>query len=167
MAKYAKRRKKQTKTRRRRVGATASIFNPRSPMLMYGGLAIGFLMGNKVNDMIDKIVPASIDGKLVGAGQAGLGALLLQKKKSTLTVLGGALLVGSGAKRLMTEFGIGSIGGYQMVPTIAGYQKVPSIAGAQRVNGYTPGTSGLNGYTMQRDVIGGLSSAMDGGLIGG
>lgn len=159
MAKKSK--KAKVTRRRRRIGAVA--LNANNPMVMYGSLALGFLMGNKINEQLAKVVPAGIDGKLVGAGQAGLGALLLMsKKKTTFGVIAGGLLAGSGAKKLMGEFGIGSIGGYQMVPSIGGYQAVPSIGGSvSRVGGYTPGSNGLNGYTPGSGGIGGYTMQRD------
>lgn len=139
------------KTKRRRVGAAASL-NPSSPIVMLGSVAAGFLLGDTINEPIDKLlkgdkaaVPETTN-KLVGAGQTGVGALLLlgKGKKSMLKTVAGGVLAGSGAKRLLKALGI--MGGYQAVPVlgsqargVGGYQAVPVLG-----NPYNP--EGINGY---------------------
>lgn len=163
MAKHAKRRKQSHSRRRRRVGAMA--MSATSPIVKFGSIAAGFLLGGKINEAIDKVVPTNVDSKLVGAGQAGLGYFLALRrggKKSLVTTVAGGLMLGSGAKRLLTAFGIGSIGGYQMVPAISGYGDVPTVgAGRRRVGmgSYMPGAHGLNGYATTRNAVGSLGGA--------
>lgn len=147
----AKKSKKKSPTRRRRRAVGALALNAKSPLLMYGSMALGYFMGDKLN----AILPASVqtmDQKLVGGVEAGLGAALVfaklgKKQKGAIEVGIGGVLIGAGAKKLLREFGIiTGIGGYQTVPVIGanirkginGYQKVPVI-------GYTPNRTALNG----------------------
>lgn len=151
MAKYSRRRKgtKKTKSRRRRsVGALA--LNPSSQLVQLGSVAIGYLMATQINGAIDKVVPTNIDPKLVAAGQVGLGAALVLKKKKTMptTVIGG-VMAGAGLKRALTAFGIA---GFRNVPAIGNqsFRNVPSI-GARRMAGYTTSAAtNLAGYNTSR-----------------
>jgi hypothetical protein len=154
MAKHAKRKKRPATRRRRRIGATAAL-NPSSPLVQYGSIALGFFMGPKINEAIDKAVGTNIDSKIIAGGQIGLGALLSFKKgkKNLLTTVAGGVLLGAGAKRGLTAFGLGRVGGYQMVPAVGGYQSVPAI-GARRVGGYVPGPGGINGYKVSKETVG-------------
>jgi hypothetical protein len=135
-------RKKTTRRRssRRRVGAVA--LNAKSPMVQIGAAAAGFLLASTINPLIDKVT-GTMDAKLVGAGQTGVGAALmfmkLGKKKSTMEVVAGGVLAGAGAKRLLQAMGV--INGFESVPVIGqrmlkssmnGYGAVPVIG-----NGYT------------------------------
>lgn len=149
MAKHAKRKKPAKKTnRRRRVGAVA--LNASSPLVKYGSIAVGFVLGDKVNSLLDKVVPANVDGKIVAAGELGLGYFLAfgkGTKKLPQTVLGG-IMIGAGIKKGMASFGIG---GFQMVPTIGGYRSVPAIgAPPKRLGSYNPGRGNLGGYSTFR-----------------
>lgn len=143
----AKRKKaKKATRRRRRVGALA--MSASSPLVMYGSMAAGFLMGDTINAQIDKIT-GTADAKIVGAAEAGIGAALvymkLGKKKSVAEVAVGGILVGAGAKRLAKTFGlINGIGGYNRVPVVSGYGSVP-VLGKASVNGYIPQSGSLNG----------------------
>lgn len=168
-----KRRKKSKSTSRRRVGAMA--LNAQSPMVQIGAAAIGFIFGDKINAAIDNVT-GTMDAKLVGAGEAGIGAALmfmkLGKKKTILEVGAGGVLAGAGAKRLLKAFGI--INGFEAVPVIGrrmlqnssvnGYGAVPVVAGynvPQRMNGV------FNGYNvppLKQTVMGNVGSGvgMDG-----
>lgn len=149
----AKRKAKKKTGRRRKVGAT---LNPNNPIVKYGSIALGYLMGDKINAQVTKLAGDKIDGKIVGAAEAGLGAFLVfgGGKKSMLKTVAGGVLLGAGAKKVMTEFGIGGIGPYGRVPVVAGaYGKVPVVAGAKRINGYSPNAS-LNGYTPNSSLNG-------------
>lgn len=155
MAKHAKRRKKPATRRRRRIGATAAL-NPSGPLVQYGSIALGFFLGAKVNEAIDKVIPPDkLDSKIVAGAQIGLGAMLSFKKgKKTLpTTLLGGIMLGAGAKRGLTAFGLGRVSGYQMVPAVGGYQSVPAI-GTRRVGGYVPGPGGINGYKVSKEAVG-------------
>lgn len=149
----AKKAKKKSVTRRRRVGATRSALNPNSPLVLAGAAALGFFAAPFIQPKIDNLT-GTMDGKIIGAVEGGLGAALvfMTKKKSLLSVGAGGLLLGMGAKKLLQEFGvINGIGGYQAVPVIGqrmlnGYGKVP-VLGAyatsrQQMNGV------FNGYNV-------------------
>lgn len=166
MAKHAKRRKKPTR-RRRRIGATAAL-SPSSPLVQYGSIAAGFLFGDKINTALDNVVGSNIDSKIIAGGQLGVGYLLALrkggKKNLIMTVAGGAML-GAGAKRALGAFGLGAVGGYQMVPAIRGYSAVPAVGytARKRVGSYAPGGSrGLNGYKVTRQTVG-ATGLMDAG----
>jgi hypothetical protein len=157
MAKHAKRRKPAKKThRRRRVGAVA--LNANSPLVKYGSIALGYVMGSQVDTLLAKVVPANVDGKIIAAGELGLGAFLAfgkGTKKLQQTVIGG-LLIGAGIKKGMTAFGIG---GFQMVPAVGGYRSVQAVGAPKRLSGYNAGRNGLTGYSTFR------SGTIDGGLM--
>ena len=149
MAKRHSKRKKKT-SRRRRVGALA--LNPNSTMVKLAGVAVGFLMADKINTALDKVIPTNFDKKLVGASQGGLGTMLLLKKQSSpITTIAAGVLAGSGAKRLMTEFGIGSIGNYGRVPVVNGYPSVPVI-GNKNMGSYLTNNQSLAGGYRTRNV---------------
>lgn len=162
----AKRKKtKKTVRRRRRVGAVA--LNPNSALMTYAPIVAGFLLAPQIDKLTAKIIPANVDGKIVAAAEAGLGALLVfgKGKPSVMKKVAGGILLGAGIKRGLTEFGIGGIGGYQMVNALNGYNKVQSIAGAKRINGYVPGNNGMNGYPTTREAINGIPAGMEGDLM--
>lgn len=142
-------RKAKGHRRRHRIGAMS--LNPSGPLVMYGSIAAGFLLGDKINQAIDKAIPPDkVDSKLVGAGQVGLGAAYLflkkGKKNLPLTIAAGVML-GAGAKRELKAFGLGNIGGYSNVRAINGYQEVEAVNGRRRLGGFNPlpGGMGLNG----------------------
>jgi hypothetical protein len=120
-----------------------------NPVVMIGSLAAGYLLiGNQVNGLLDKVVPATMDQKLVAAGEAGIGALLLLKKKKTMiTSIAGGILAGAGLKRLMASMTTATptaVTGYKSVPVIGGgYKSVPVIG----MNGYNV-PAGMNGYNV-------------------
>lgn len=170
MAKHAKKKgKKPTRRRRRSMGA----LNMQSPKVNIAALAAGALggliWGDKINEQIDKIIPADkVDGKLVATGQVGLGsayAFLVKKKRTTIVTgalsLASGVLIGSGIKRGMKEFGMGniSINGYQDVNAVNGYQDVNAVNGAGRRRRVLGNNSPGNGMGMnaQRVPIGGTS----------
>jgi len=149
MAKHSKKRKhKATRRRRRSVGALS--MSASSPLMKYGPIALGFFLAAKINAPLDKMIGDKVDGKIVAGGQVGLGYMLAlgPGKKSLIKSVAGGLLLGSGAKRAMTEFGIGGIGSaYGNTPVVAGaYGNTPVLAGRRRLNGYSPNRA-MNGYT--------------------
>lgn len=155
----AKGKKKKTGAARRVGGISKS-----SPLFMYGSIAAGFLLGDKLNTAIDKATGGKIDTKIVAAGQAGLGALLVFKKggkKSMIKTIAGGVLLGSGVKRGMTAFGIGRIGGYQSVPAVSGYQQVPAVGGrsGRRIGSYNGG----NHFANNTAVVGSGTGLMSNG----
>jgi len=138
---------KSKKPARRRVGAAA--LNLKNPLVMYGPIAGGFFLGDKINDMIDKALPDDKVGqKIKGGLEGGIGAALvfmkMGKTKSVPEVLVGGVLLGAGVRRLLKEFGI--ITGYQSVPVVArrnvnGYGAVPVVGNG----GYKTSRVALNG----------------------
>ena len=162
MAKHAKRKSKKTAPRRRRrVGALAMTAN--SPLVTYGSIAIGFLAGDKIDEMLMKVVPATLDTKLVGGAEVGLGAFLVygKGKKSMVKTVVGGVLMGAGIKKSLRAFGV--ISGYQMIPSVTGYSDVNALGAApvRKMAGYIPG-KGLNGgYVAKVAVNGGtMDSSM-------
>lgn len=150
--------KSKTSSRRRRIGATA--LNVNNPLVKILPVAVGYFMGNQVNTLLDKVIPATLDQKLVGVGQSAVGALIAYRgKKTMLNTVAGGVLLGSGVKRAMGAFGIG---GFQSVPVINGYDKVPVIGapGVSRVGGYTTAPVALNGYYGARVPINGMDSTL-------
>ncbi len=128
----------KAKKHHRRVGRAS--LNPKSPLVMLGATAVGYLLADTINGQIDKILPAPPAGGT-----------------SSLPTIAGGVLAGAGLKRALKKFGV--ITGYQAVPVIgkrmAGYQAVPVIGRVPsqlsgtpsqlegfRVNGYTPTGSG-------------------------
>ena len=160
MAKHAKRRKsaKKTTRRRRRIGAVA--LNANSPIVQYGSIAAGFLLGTQVDTMLSKVIPANVDGKIIAAGEVGIGYMLSfgnKGAKKLLPTVAGGLMIGAGIKKAITAFGIG---GFQMVPAVGGYRSVTAIgAPPKRLSGYNAGRNGLNGYSTFRN------GTIDGGLL--
>lgn len=152
MPKKKKAAKRKTSVRRRRVGAMA--LDVKNPLVMFGPMVGGFLLGDKINGAIDTALPDDKVGqKAKGIGEGGIGAALvflkIGKKKTPIEMIAGGVLLGAGVRRLLKEFGvIQGIGGYQSVPVVAarhrsrlnGYGAVPVIG-----NGYSPNRVALNG----------------------
>jgi len=172
MAKSNKKRKGTR--RRRRVGA----LSPSSPMVKIGAVALGyFLTAIPVNGMIDKVSAGKLDSKIIGAGEVGLGALLLlSKKPSLIKTIAGGVAAGAGVKRLLSSFGIGpaatipAVTGYGKVPVIGGYGQVPVIGnrGKAAVNGhlgaYTPSGT-LGSYAIRSGQIGRVMGSVEGSTL--
>jgi len=163
MAKHRKKAKKKSTTRRRRrVGAMA--LSPSSPLVKFAPIAIGYFLGDKINEAVLKMTGDKLDKKIVAGAEAGLGYMLVfgPGKKSLMKSVAGGIALGAGAKLLMSEFGIGGIGPYGRVPVIAGpYGNVPVIAGRRRVgNGYTPNKA-LNGYTPNNSLASRIMGAVN------
>lgn len=152
----AKKRKKSTN--KKRVGAMA--LSASSPLVMYGSMAAGFFLGDKINSAIDTATGGKIDTKLIAGGQVGLGALLVFKKggkKSAIKTIAGGVLLGAGAKRAMTAFGLAGLGGFYDVPGINGFQDVPAVGGYQRnmrrIGNSNPGNGGM-GWSASHVAVG-------------
>lgn len=157
----AKKSKKKNPTRRRRRSVGAMALNAKSPLVMYGSMALGYLMSSTIEGFIpDTFMSTNTSrDKIIGAGTAGIGAALMlaklgKKPKSVVEVAAGGVLIGAGAKKLLQAFGvISGIGGYQSVPVIgnkirkgmSGYQNVPVIGMNGSAVGYTPNRVALNG----------------------
>lgn len=173
----AKRKKHHQRRRSRRVGAV-SLGGKKSTGLKLLAVAGGYLLGDTINDAVDKILPKkkNADGtetpnQTLGIGaEVGLGGLLLlRKKQSMITTIGGGVLVGAGLKRALKTMGV--IKGYQSVPVIgrhrmSGYQSVPVIGAGMppQLSGRTPAQLQgfrVNGYTSQGSGMGVLAG--DGG----
>ncbi len=143
---------KRKPVRRRRIGSMA--MNASSPLVTYGSIAAGFVLGTKIDTMLTKVVPAGVDPKIVAGAEIGIGALLVYSKgkKTMLKTVTGGILLGAGVKKAITAFGVAGVAGYNMVPAVAGYNKVPAVSG------YNP-NSGMNGYTTAKVAVG--SDLMD------
>lgn len=159
MAKRKKtyRRKSSKRTaapRRRRMGAAGGKLNASSPLVKWGSVAVGYFLGPKINAQITKLVGDKVDGKIVGAAEAGLGFMLAMRKggkKGMVQTVAGGVLMGAGIRQVLSSFGIG---GYGNVPVIGrAYGNVPVI-GRPGTRGYTPNRS-LNGYTPNVSLNGG------------
>lgn len=158
MAKKKRTKARKTTRRRRRIGGLGAM-TPSNPLVKYGSMAVGYLLGDKVNEALDKVAGDKMDGKLLAGLQvfAGLVAnqtvpLIKAKPNMILTVAGG-VLAGAGVKRGLTEFGV--INGFFNVPALNGFRSVPAL------NGYnpTPGKQ-LNGYNpTPSKVMGGIPLA--------
>jgi hypothetical protein len=181
------RKKRHAKHRRRhhrRVGALA--LNPSSPLVMLGSVAIGYFGAGAINPMVNMLIPATMKtqpmtGKLVAAGEVGIGALLIlgKGKKSMIKTIAGGLLAGAGLKRAMVVFAPGAtdtLGAYRPNSALNGYGDVPVI-GKHRMNGYgdvpvigrTPGvshgTNGVYGY-IPNSQLHGVMGNVDPGCMG-
>lgn len=144
MATRRKHKKKTHHRRRHRMGALS--MSASSPIVKYGSIAAGYLLGDLLNQqLIDKLFGTPTDpvktGKGIAIGQIGLGAYLSfmklgRKPKTTIEVVLGGVLLGAGAKRAMVVFKAGAttMSGYGDVPTLGAY-KVPGQLG-RKVAGY-------------------------------
>ena len=169
MARRKRSRARKT-SRRRRVGAMS--LNASNPAVMFGSLAAGFLLvGKPLNDAVDKLMkidPITGDptkSKIIGAAEAGIGAMLLMKKgrKTMPEVVAGGILFGAGLKRLLKEFGV--MGGFRSVPVVSGFRKVPVIGN------YSVPAAGLGAYSVPNHskIMGSTDSGLRNGnssLIG-
>lgn len=143
------RRRKATTHRRRRIGAASMTTS--NPILLIGTVAAGYFLAGTVNPLLDKIVPATMDQKIVGAAETGIGALLLLKKgrKTMLTTVAGGVFAGAGLKRLMDAMKTTTttaVTGWKQVPVIGGGYKMVPVIGSP---GYTvPNNAEMNGYNV-------------------
>lgn len=170
--------KKKGPKRRRRVGAA---LNPSSPIVKIGAVAAGYFLGDKINEQIDKVTKSKVDTKIVGAGQVGIGALLLLSKgrAGLIKSVAGGLSAGSGLKRLMAAFGTpattvpaAAVTGYARVPVLGsvynsrlgGYQNVPVLGG---VGGYNAGGTLAGRMGDYRINSGRIMGSMGSDLLGG
>jgi hypothetical protein len=157
-----KKKGKKKTTRRRRVGALSLTAS--NPLVKFGPIALGYLMADTLNTPIYEAVGDKVDPKLIAAAQTGLGAFLaFGGKASVIKSVAGGFLLGSGAKKLMAEMGVGSVGGYGAIPVIGrrvnGYGSIPVIG--KRMGAYSPNGS-LGAYSPN----GSLSNVMAGVMPG-
>lgn len=153
MAKKKTAKKRKPTRRRRRIGGLGAM-TPSNPIVKYGSMAVGYLLGDKVNEALDKVAGDKMDGKLLAGLQvfAGLVAnqtvpLVKMKPNMILTVAGG-VLAGAGVKRGLTEFGV--VNGFFNVPALNGFRAVPALNGfnptpGQQLGGYNPSPSKVMG----------------------
>lgn len=164
----AKKRKHHKRRRSRRVGALG--MRGSDTVIKMAAVVGGFLLGNKINEQIDKMLPKTTDpvpvatktGKIVATvGEVGIGGYLLLSNRfrgnpGTIAKVVGGVALGAGIKRAFAELGI--MTGYQAVPVIgrhrmAGYQKTPVIGGVPaQLSGRTPPQ--LSGYVNQGSGVG-------------
>jgi len=145
--------------RRRRVGAVA--LSPSSTMVKLGSVALGYFLEPKITPMVQKLT-GTLDAKIVGGVEAGVGTLLLmgklgKRRPGMIATVTGGILAGVGVKNLLKSFGV--VTGYGDVDVISGYQKVPVIGG------YTPNKS-LNGYQTAPIAINGMSRPTHSKIMG-
>lgn len=148
----AKKKKKPTRRRRNRLGALA--MTAKSPMVIIGSIAAGFLLLAKpINNGLDQMT-GTVDKKIIRGGTAGIGAALvfmkLGKPSMIKTIIGG-ILMGAGARGLATELGL--MNGYGSVPVVGrprvnGYGSVPVIGQGYNTNSNLSGA--LNGYKVPK-----------------
>lgn len=188
------RRKRHGGKRRRRRHVGALNLKGKDTTMKLAALAAGFLIGPKLNTMIDDankststtgVVTTKVDPSIIMVGEIGVGGLLLMRKKSnTILKIAGGVLAGAGLRRAIGKMGI--MNGFQSVPVIgkhrmAGYQSVPvlgrtmppQLSGSTpaqlqgfRVNGYTPTGSGVMGRIGAVDAGSGITNTGGGGLMG-
>lgn len=158
MAKRKAKKGKKT-SRRRSVGA----LNANNPLVKFGPIVAGYFLGDKINDAISKATGDKVDGKILGGGEAALGAVLMmgkvgKGKSKMFAKMAGGVLLGAGAKKLLSEFGV--INGFSDVPVISGYGDVPVIGG------YNVPQAALNGYNVPKpmNVMGSVSEGTGSGL---
>jgi hypothetical protein len=174
-------RKKSSRRRSRRVGAV-SLGGKKGTGLKLLAVAGGYLLGDTINNAVDKILPKkkNADGtetpnQTIGiAAEVGIGGMLLLRKKQTmLTTIGGGVLAGAGLKRALKTMGV--LKGYQSVPVIgrhrmSGYQSVPVIGNTgmpPQLSGRTPAQLQgyrVNGYTTQGSGMGVLAGDNGSGI---
>lgn len=185
MPKKKKAAKRKTSVRRRRVGAMA--LDVKNPLVMFGPMVGGFLLGDKINGAIDTALPDDKVGqKAKGIGEGGIGAALvflkIGKKKTPIEMIAGGVLLGAGVRRLLKEFGvIQGIGGYSSVPVVAarhrsrlnGYGSVPVIGNGQQGyntnRGLNGALNGVPGYAVPAppsSIMAGIGSASNVGAGG-
>lgn len=112
----ARRKKRHTAHRRRRVGASS---NMTSLAMKAGGIAAGVAAGGLVAKTV-----STLDPKILGAGLLVAGLFLSGKAKSPLMAGVGYGLAAKGANNLLTGFGL--INGIGSVPLI-GYRNTPKL----------------------------------------
>ncbi len=164
--------KKKSKKNKKKVSGVGAALNPKSPIVTIGSLVAGYLLADKINPAIDKVIPASVTSAtsvmswVVPGSKLAIGSLLLLKKKpSLLTSIPGGLLAGAGLKQALVKVGV--ISGYQSVPVIgnrmAGYQSVPVVGKLPpQLSGYKVGKlpPQLSGYRVngKQSVMGSVGS---------
>ena len=175
----AKKRKRTHSRRRHRVGALN--MKAGSPLIKFGSIAAGFLLGNQLNQsLIDKMVGTPTDpvktGKTIAIAQVGIGSALLflklgKKPKGLIEEVLGGILLGSGLKRASVVFksGATTMSGYGDVPVIGAYKAPGQIGMSKKVAGYgdvpvigsytTPGA--LNGSKVMGNVDSGCTNCGD------
>lgn len=172
----ATKRRRRSHKRRSRVGATS--LNPKNPLILLASVAAGYLAGDQIYSAIDKMIPTKdtsatdktqvnvVSDTMVGAGFAGVGALIALKGRKTLPkTIAGGVLAGAGIKFILKDQGV--IKGFPSVPSIgkrrmSGFNRVPAISGIPNsLKGYIPGRTAaaaslngipnsLKGYTPNR-----------------
>ncbi len=158
--------RKRSHRRSKRVGATS--LNPKNPLILLASVGVGFLAGDKINEAIQKVVPATttaatattpattkpmVSNTVLGGGMAGVGALLAMKGRKTLvkTVAGG-ILAGAGLKMVLKDQGV--ITGYPSVPVVGSHRS--RMAGYQSVNVLGSIPNALKGYNTSRTATMGV-----------
>lgn len=171
--------KKKSKGRRRRVRGGFNLGGKSGTGLTLLSIAAGYLMGDTINEQVDKVLPKKTDTSVTpnvtgpdqtigSVAEIGIGGLLVMKKfgsgtTSTVLKLAGGVLAGAGLKRALKQAGV--ISGYQSVPVLGnigrkrmtGYQSVPVLGKIPgqlqgrpaQLQGYIPSGSTMQGYTSQ------------------
>jgi len=137
---------------RRRVGTAASgMLNPNKPLLKVAALGGGYLLSDKIQEQLDKILKGdavTVDpekSKMINAAIAagGLYYLFMHKGKKNLPLtLAAGLLAGAAAKGLLVDFGV-----------ITGFAHVPVIG-----NSYRNALPVVSGYGVPQPTLNGIGS---------
>lgn len=171
---------KKSKRKKRRVGSALSLKGGKSSTMKLIGLAAGYLLADKVNDQVLKILPKKKDSagvevpntQLAMVAEIGLGGYLALRSKNKMLQIGGAFVAGAGLKLALKSAGV--IKGYQSVPVVGGrirraggYQATPVIGGmpsqlsglpnqlsGYRVNGNSQGSNVMGNVTQGSDLLG-------------
>ena len=91
------------------MGAAITASNP---LVTFAPIALGYFMGDKINAPIMSAVGTKVDGKIVGAAEAGLGAYLSFGQKGVasakfhcqLTIVPGAGVVDKSVKSVVVPW---------------------------------------------------------------
>lgn len=143
---------KKTTHRRRRVSGVA--LSAKSPIVAYGSIAAGYMLGDKINEALSKVT-GTLDPKIVAAIQAVGGFLVKKKMKGTAGQAIGGVLIGSGVKQGLKAFGV--ISG---LPTVGRYRDLRTVNGLPAPVRKVAGLPGA-GQSVSMSVIGAIEDYND------
>lgn len=144
----------KSKKGRRSIGRTATL-SGNSNVVKFGSLAGGYLLSNKIQEQIDKLVSGAAaattttppNTKMINAAltAAGLYYLFMFKGKKNLALSAAAgLIAGAAGKGLLVDMGV--LSGFGDLPVIGNLRQVPVVSG---YNVPSPALNGIgSGYTV-------------------